>query len=312
MDLRAEQAATDCGVEDQVVAVRKAKFRRAGWMAIHLAFDYVADMKHTASIIILALLLVHPAWSGEGWRLDLAYFDAAGGALAPTDGCIGQVIEDVDGKGATSPLEDGRPGVGDRLLIADDERDVQIVSFRTNGGERLEESGFFWVTLAGHAGELPERRVFLRVWNSMDFSTATGYWDSPMFRVLGGLQQVSFLRSEWAYREIASGSEPMADGFSANSEGDPVLAEDSQMLTTWPNPFNSTARVRLSLTQPEHVRLRVFDIQGRIMSILTESALAAGDHDLIVDGARWPTGLYFLSAEIGGERTIAQRLLLIR
>jgi len=277
-------------------------------------------MKRSTSIIILALLLVHPAWSGEGWRLDLAYFDAAGGALTErvmeslplADGCIGQVIEDVDGKGAALPLEDGRPGEGDCLLIADDERNIQLVSFRTNGGERLGESGFFWVMLEEHAGELPERAVFLRVWNSSDFGAATGYWDSPVFRVLGGLQQVSFLRSEWVFCEIAGGSESMVDGFSSNSESSPALAEDARVLTTWPNPFNSTARIRLSLTQTEQVRLRVFDIQGRVMSTLAESIFEVGDHNLTVDGAAWPTGLYFLAAEIGGERTITQRMLLIR
>ncbi|MDD5089013.1 MAG: T9SS type A sorting domain-containing protein [bacterium] len=277
-------------------------------------------MKHRVAIFALLLLLGHLAWAGEGWQLDVAYFDAARGALTIggdglvplPDGCIGQIVEDVDGAGAAHPQSDGRAGAGDRMLLAADDRGEELVSFRTNGSQYFDAEGFFRVTLGRHAGELPVRPVFLRVWDSPDFTWATGYWDSPPFRILDGPQQVSFRRDEWVYHRFDLAMKRDADDLPAASEDDPALAENAKLLTAWPNPFNSSARVRLALPNGEPVRVRVFDIQGRVVSTLVEGSLAAGVHDLTVDGSRWPTGLYFLSAEIAGQPAAVERLLLVR
>ena len=79
----------------------------------------------------------------------------------------------------------------------------------------------------------------------------------------------------------------------------------------WPNPFNPTTRLRLALPAPARVRARVFNLLGQEVLSLFDGELPAGEHPLTVDGAGWASGLYLLSVEAGGRRTV-RRLLLVR
>jgi hypothetical protein len=51
-----------------------------------------------------------------------------------------------------------------------------------------------------------------------------------------------------------------------------------------PNPFNPSTSIELSLTQPESVRLEVFDVRGRLVAVVHDGVLGAGTHSLRWDG----------------------------
>ncbi len=52
-----------------------------------------------------------------------------------------------------------------------------------------------------------------------------------------------------------------------------------------PNPFNPTTRIRFEILFPEHVRLAVLDVRGRLVRVLADGpVLAAPDHSIIWDG----------------------------
>ncbi len=40
---------------------------------------------------------------------------------------------------------------------------------------------------------------------------------------------------------------------------------DYTVLSCYPNPFNSTARIRYDILQPGRVELKLYDLQGRLV-----------------------------------------------
>lgn len=62
----------------------------------------------------------------------------------------------------------------------------------------------------------------------------------------------------------------------------------------FPNPLRGAARVSFVTPRAEAVRLSVHDLQGRLLAVLADGVFAPGVHELPVDAARFPAGLYFV------------------
>jgi len=82
-----------------------------------------------------------------------------------------------------------------------------------------------------------------------------------------------------------------------------------------PNPFNPQGRITFSIARAAVVSAKVYDVQGRLVRILLDrQALAAGEHQLLVDGkdqngARLASGVYLYRIDtpagpMGGRFTI--------
>ena len=271
-------------------------------------FYFLVDsMKRTVAAFTLLLVLCYFPAYGEAFRLDVGHFDPQGGLTMNSDhqiplpdGCLGQVIEDVAEGGIIPPAPDGSPGSGNTLLRERNATDALPFVFAVNGAARLSMPGCFLIEPGFASAQMLQHRIFIRVWNSADAQQATGYWDSPLYSVLPGVQQMSFLRSEWCF-----------NGFTPQKKPDVPIAA-SHSLKAFPNPFNSSSRISFELTENEHVRLTIYDLQARHVATLLDGSLTAGEHDLVFDGRTLPSGLYFLRLQAGKEFTQVTRLLLIR
>jgi len=106
--------------------------------------------------------------------------------------------------------------------------------------------------------------------------------------------------------------------------GDLLLEEElgqiaSQMmpvsmdLNVWnyPNPFNPTTTINLSLNESGEVELVVTDVTGRIVSVLHNGYLQSGIHQFQFSGENLATGIYFYQAKLG-EKIVAGRALLVK
>ena len=65
------------------------------------------------------------------------------------------------------------------------------------------------------------------------------------------------------------------------------------------------------LSDDADVNVRVYDIVGREMAVLTEGQYSKGFHNVIWDAADQPSGIYFVSVSIQSE-TQSQKLMLIK
>jgi hypothetical protein len=83
-----------------------------------------------------------------------------------------------------------------------------------------------------------------------------------------------------------------------------------------PNPTRGTALISFTLPESGPVRLRVYDVAGRLVRTLRDGTLSAGEHRTVWDrrtdhGTQAHSGLYFYRLEAAG-RTLGEKVVLLR
>jgi len=73
-----------------------------------------------------------------------------------------------------------------------------------------------------------------------------------------------------------------------------------------PNPFNPRTTFRFGLPDRDHVRLAVYDVQGRLVTTLVEHVHESGTYSVAWDGqddrgAKAPAGVYFVRLMVGSD-----------
>lgn len=89
------------------------------------------------------------------------------------------------------------------------------------------------------------------------------------------------------------------------------------LLPNTPNPFNPRTQLRFALDEPARVRLRIFDLRGREVSVLDCGWLEPGTHARVWDGtdrsgASVASGSYLVRMEGVSPTPPAQRITLVR
>ncbi len=72
-----------------------------------------------------------------------------------------------------------------------------------------------------------------------------------------------------------------------------------RLYQNYPNPFNPTTTIRFTISQREHVTLKVFDVLGREVARLVEGELNAGEHSVVFDAKGLASGVYFYRLTAG-------------
>jgi predicted outer membrane repeat protein len=72
-----------------------------------------------------------------------------------------------------------------------------------------------------------------------------------------------------------------------------ILHPSSFILSAFPNPFNATTEIRFELPVTSQVKLSVFDLLGREISVLVNERLNAGSHTIRFNAGDLPSGIYF-------------------
>jgi hypothetical protein len=65
-----------------------------------------------------------------------------------------------------------------------------------------------------------------------------------------------------------------------------------------PNPFNEKTAIQYDVAMDGQVRLRVFDITGRLTATLRDEYEFAGSHTAVFDAAGLPSGIYLISMDM--------------
>ena len=101
---------------------------------------------------------------------------------------------------------------------------------------------------------------------------------------------------------------------------EPAAASDEQVAAlnggalgpAYPNPFNPTTSLLLTLQEPTPVDIVVYDARGQRAAVLARGQFAAGRHVLTLDGSRLSSGVYFVSATIAGQGPQTQKVVLLK
>jgi photosystem II stability/assembly factor-like uncharacterized protein len=71
----------------------------------------------------------------------------------------------------------------------------------------------------------------------------------------------------------------------------------AELFQNSPNPFNSSTLIRFRINRKSFVRLRIFDINGKTISVLLEQVLEPGEHAKAFDALGLSSGIYFYILE---------------
>lgn len=73
---------------------------------------------------------------------------------------------------------------------------------------------------------------------------------------------------------------------------DDVQPESFALAQNYPNPFNPLTTISYSLSQQSNVSLKIFDIQGKLVSTLVDKSQAPGSYVYPFDASYLPSGAY--------------------
>jgi len=90
----------------------------------------------------------------------------------------------------------------------------------------------------------------------------------------------------------------LGNGTSVSNENDEIPTKFT-LKQNYPNPFNPSTTISFVLPQASAVRLEVFDIQGRRVSVLTNRTLNAGQHRINFDASGLASGMYIYKLKAG-------------
>lgn len=106
--------------------------------------------------------------------------------------------------------------------------------------------------------------------------------------------------------------------------GDPLFIEEKkpesipvcELYQNKPNPFNKGTSIRYSLTAPQHITLKVYDVSGSLICTLTDETLKEGTYITYWDGSdsqnrKIGAGIYFYRLETENS-TYSKKMVLVR
>jgi len=96
---------------------------------------------------------------------------------------------------------------------------------------------------------------------------------------------------------------------SAPPEAGAVSATNFALLNCYPNPFNSSTTISYSLPAPGRYAIDVVDLQGRLVTRLSDGWKEAGSYREVFEGGQINSGTYYLNLRLGNESQIKPILL---
>ncbi len=99
--------------------------------------------------------------------------------------------------------------------------------------------------------------------------------------------------------------------FTANEADLADLPNSPVLYPPGPNPFNSTTNINIFLPVTEIISLSLYDLQGRLVKLISENMTKPGYHAFSLNGTDLSTGIYILSLKTS-MRIQNQKLALVR
>ncbi len=100
----------------------------------------------------------------------------------------------------------------------------------------------------------------------------------------------------------------------AEGESGELVSAPSEFAlnAAYPNPFNPTTTLSVSLPEVSDLTVNVFNIAGQQVATLVDGQMTAGQHSFVFDGASLSSGIYFIHANVSGQLNTTQKVMLAR
>jgi len=175
------------------------------------------------------------------------------------------------------------------FIVENSEGPVQPIPAGPASGEVLEtrQPVLSWFTVGDPATPILYR---------LELSTNASFDDATMIEdIQTSFFKVPLLESGFYFWRVTAYSEgahvsPVSEtstfstaGFAVSSD-DPINDTTSEiplttrLLQNYPNPFNPQTTIGFELPEPSNVRIRVYDVQGRLIRLLLDAQMPGGEH----------------------------------
>jgi len=147
--------------------------------------------------------------------------------------------------------------------------------------------------------------------NTLYSSNGGEYWlfeELQAYSIQYGISLVDSVHG-WAVGE--DGFIQNFSGYTSVTDNDKILPIQSRLVQSYPNPFNSSTTIVYSLVKSSAVRIEVYDVSGRKISILVNATQNAGFYRVHFDGQHLPSGVYFCRF-MAGKNVQTRKLILMR
>jgi len=174
-----------------------------------------------------------------------------------------------------------------------------VVRIDMNGSTSAPQRTFMWVD-PNPATEPDTTAAIVKRW-----STFPNGFDMIALEFGGDGANVRLVFDEIRISTTYAG---LLSGVPSVGSGVPVQLALSQ---NYPNPFNPATRISYTLENTSKVRLAVYDLLGREVTVLVEGVESAGQHQAVFSGADLNSGVYFYRLQAGNE-VITRKMVLVK
>jgi len=152
-------------------------------------------------------------------------------------------------------------------------------------------------------------------WNQIEKIQASDGREGAHFGSAVAMDDGNILISAWGdwVDDInQSGSAYIYSEFTEDvADSDIELPSDYDLVSVYPNPFNSTTKITYNLPYGSYVSLSLFDLSGREAKTVVNSYQPSGTHTTILNSNNLVTGTYFIQLAASGK-TAKRSVILIR
>jgi len=89
-----------------------------------------------------------------------------------------------------------------------------------------------------------------------------------------------------------------------------LVPDKYSLEQNYPNPFNPVTKIVFSVPKSENVSLKIFDILGREKENLINKKMNPGTYEIIFDGSKYSSGIYFYSLQTGNYSDTKKMVIL--
>jgi len=80
-------------------------------------------------------------------------------------------------------------------------------------------------------------------------------------------------------------------------------SDETCNFSVYPNPFDDVSSISYSLVSPSHVLIAVYDVMGKLLTVLADTDQEAGDFSIVFNPDDLAPGIYFCRLEINHNET---------
>ena len=88
-------------------------------------------------------------------------------------------------------------------------------------------------------------------------------------------------------------------------------AESYAISNAYPNPFNPTTSFNVTLDTDANVSVKVYNVMGQLVSVLSEGSMTQGVHTFNWDASQLSSGAYFVNTQVGSDIS-TQKVMLVK